>query len=131
MLDMVITKGLEPVRWLVIAGIAYTGATSILTLFATPQSNPVQPLKTQGETAPLTPTNINWVLSNHLFGNAGAAPLGASRVDEPAVATACHLNYKVFLLPTWRKIPPPSLLSAGNPGCYTRLGLMYPVTPSL
>ncbi len=73
MFETILTKGTEPARWLIVAGIAYTLATTIWTFFETPASNPVQEVSrtSQPERAP---GNVNWILAKHLFGEAGAAP---------------------------------------------------------
>ncbi len=73
MFETILTKGTEPARWLIVAGIAYTLATTIWTFFETPASNPVQEVSSSSEPE-RAPGNVNWILAKHLFGEAGAAP---------------------------------------------------------
>ncbi len=91
--DSVISKGVEPVRWLLVAAIAYTLATTIWTFFDTPVTPSVSlsPANTQPATPQRAPANVNWILSKHLFGEAGRAPV-ITASNEPAVQTRLPLE---------------------------------------
>lgn len=91
--ETVLGKGVEPVRWLVIVGIAYTLATTIWSFFQTPMT-PTRGAQTAAQTpAEQRPAvNVNWILSKNLFGEAGAAPADTSDDDEPAVQTRLPLE---------------------------------------
>ncbi len=89
--NTVITKGVEPVRWLIIAGIAYTLATTIWTFFDTPVPQPITDPGPASSTKANTPGNVNWILGKHLFGEAGSAP-EVTISDEPARETRLPLE---------------------------------------
>lgn len=93
MFETVINKGVEPVRWLIVIGIAYTLATSIWSFFETPVSTVVDTQANRPASTPARPpANVNWILSKHLFGEAGAAPEIEEDNDEPAVQTRLPLE---------------------------------------
>jgi len=89
----VIDRGAEPVRWLLVAAIAYTLATTIWSFFDTPMPAPALSDAPSPAAAPRRPpANVNWILGKHLFGEAGAAPLVAAASNEPAVQTRLPLE---------------------------------------
>ena len=92
--ESILGKGVEPVRWLVIVGIAYTLATTIWSFFQTPMT-PSRGADTAAQTQAeqqRPAVNVNWILSKNLFGEAGAAPADTSDDDEPAVQTRLPLE---------------------------------------
>ncbi len=91
MFETILTKGTEPARWLIVAGIAYTLATTIWTFFETPVTSPVQQTAAVSEDSERPPGNINWILAKHLFGEAGAAPVVVETQQE-AVQTRLPLE---------------------------------------
>ncbi|MFU8817523.1 MAG: type II secretion system protein N [Pseudomonadales bacterium] len=83
-----------PVRWLVVAGIAYTLATTVLYLLSAPATAPqsaagsalrAQPQATAG-------VDLNAILASNLFGAAGARAPQATAVVTPTVATQLPLD---------------------------------------
>jgi general secretion pathway protein C len=92
--DNVISKGVEPVRWLLVALIAYTLATTIWSFFDTPAAPAVSeaPAATQPAAPRRPPANVNWILAKHLFGEAGRAPVEQAPSNEPAVQTRLPLE---------------------------------------
>lgn len=92
--DSVISRGVEPVRWLLVAAIAYTLATTIWSFFDSPVAPSVSlsPNTTQPAAPKRAPGNVNWILSKHLFGEAGRAPVAATASNEPAVQTRLPLE---------------------------------------
>ena len=91
--ETLINKGAEPVRWLLVAAIAYTLATGIWSFFDTPETSTIQATQTKPKTeAQRAPGNVNWILAKHMFGEAGAAPEATQASDEPAVQTRLPLE---------------------------------------
>ena len=97
MLNTLATKLVEPVRWLVGAGIAYTLVTTTFFFVAGPQAqvtnaNPTPPgtAPTSSSNTAVTTTSVNAILSRNLFGVAGNA-LGGS-ANLPEVATRLPLQ---------------------------------------
>lgn len=76
MLETIVNKGAEPVRWLIVAGIAYTLASTTWTFFASPTAPAISSARlTQTDTPTRDQGNVNWILGKNLFGKAGAQPL--------------------------------------------------------
>lgn len=99
--ETALNHGAEALRWLLVAAIAYTVATTVWTFFDTPVTSNAVPAPTPAATASpqRAPANINAILSKHLFGEAGkAAPNTPTRDDTPAVATRLPLTLQsVFM----------------------------------
>lgn len=98
MFETIVNKGAEPVKWLLIIGIAYTLATLAWSFFDTPISPVTVADANNGtSTSPRPAANVNWILGKHLFGEAGAAPV-VSRRDEPVQQTRLPLTLQgVFM----------------------------------
>jgi general secretion pathway protein C len=80
-----------PARWLVVAGIAYTLATSVLYFLSPPVTTPTGITPVQ-RSAPERPApDINVVASRNLFGSAEASPQQAP-ADTPTVQTRLPLE---------------------------------------
>lgn len=79
-----------PARWLMVAAIAYTLATSVLYFLSPPPTGPVAGARSATE-RPATPAvDLNAILASNLF---GAAESGGTQVAEaPAVATQLPLE---------------------------------------
>ena len=95
MLNTLATKVVEPLRWLVIAGIAYTLATSTLFFVGGPGSTSAGPSPASQSRTPdrSSAVSINAILSRNLFGSADATgPL--PEVSETSVATRLPLELK-------------------------------------
>jgi len=91
--ETIISKGAEPIKWLLVAGIAYTLATTIWSFFQTPVGSGVDAPTVSADSTRSRPAgNVNWILAKHLFGEAGAAPLERETDNEPAVQTRLPLE---------------------------------------
>lgn len=83
MFEQVLNKAVEPVRWLLVALIAYTLATTIWFFFASPTENIQRTgARPAADTSERPKTNVNWILSKNLFGEAGAAPMVAATAED-------------------------------------------------
>ena len=91
MFETLLNRGVEPVRWLIVIGIAYTLANGIWSFFQTPVSSTLETRSTETSKTTRAPTNVNWILAKNLFGEAGAAP-AANNDDEPTVQTRLPLE---------------------------------------
>lgn len=89
LLNTLTTKLVEPARWLVVAGIAYTVVTTTFFFVAGPQPqaanvNPVGPgsATTSAERTSAVGTSVNAILSRNLFGIAGDERGAAGNTPE-------------------------------------------------
>ena len=72
MLDLVLEKGVEPLKWLIVIGIAYTLAMTVIVFFETPVTAPLNKAQVATATSEQRAApNINLILNQHLFGEAG------------------------------------------------------------
>ena len=96
MFETFIDKGAEPAKWILVAAIAYSLAGTIWSFVAAPASTTASALSVSAPPASdqRAPVNVNWVLSKHLFGQAGAAPQAIAESDRPAVETRLPLELK-------------------------------------
>lgn len=125
MLNTFITRGVEPVRWLVLIGIAYTLASIIWTFFTTPIVVPADLGQTAAETRNTpsrAPVNVNWILSKHLFGEAGAAPEVAASSNEPAVPTKLQLELQAVFVADVAEDSAAIIAQRGKPGQHYSVG---------
>jgi len=102
--DGILNKAIEPLRWLIIVGIAYTLATTVWSFFTVP-TTAVNMSKTPSKSISRSTgqaVNINWILAKHLFGEAGATPVEQdSHANEQAVQTQLPLELQsVFVADT-------------------------------
>ncbi|HEX7034467.1 MAG TPA: type II secretion system protein N [Pseudomonadales bacterium] len=84
-----------PLRWLLVAGIAYTVANSVLYFLSPPATPPVTPVS-RGPAATAPTADLNAILAANLFGTAQETAEEETR-DEPAVVTTLPLE----LLAVW------------------------------
>lgn len=94
MLDTLIDKGVEPARWLIVAAIAYSLATTIWVFFETPVATAPEPVaRANAPSTAVKPVNINWILNQHMFGEAGAIDVSeVVQDDEPLERTRLNLT---------------------------------------
>ncbi len=79
-----------PARWLMVAAIAYTLATSVLYFLSPPPTGPVTDARSATAQSSTPPVDVNAILASNLF---GAAESGGAQVAEaPAVATQLPLE---------------------------------------
>ena len=126
--DNVISKGVEPVRWLLVALIAYTLATVIWSFFDTPAAPMVapEPATSQPATTRRPPVNVNWILAKHLFGEAGAVPVEQASNDEPAVQTRLPLELQSVFVADETSESAAIVAQRGKPGKLYAVGDMLP-----
>jgi general secretion pathway protein C len=86
-------KLIEPIRWLIIVGIAATLAQSVLFVISGPQSSDsARPVtRSTPEVARPSPTSVNAIVSRNLF---GAAAAGAIETAAPARETRLPLELR-------------------------------------
>ena len=127
MLDTIVNRGAEPVRWLLVAAIAYSLATTIWTFFATPIGSPDQVnLSVQNNKPQRAPANLNWVLSKHLFGEAGAAPAVNQNTQEEAVQTRLPLELQSVFMADVKEDSAAIIAQKGKAGLLYKFGATIP-----
>jgi len=99
LLDAVSTRLAGPARWLVIAGIAYTVATTVLYFLSAPPGSRTATTagKSTGSSGSLRPAadiDINGLLARNLFGSVDAEAIEAQAAESPTVATRLPLELK-------------------------------------
>lgn len=126
-LTTILDKGIEPLRWLIVIGIAYTLAMTILVFFQTPVSAPVAETPTSQAAAPERPkANVNAILSKHLFGEAGAAAPQQEVVAETSVATRLPLDLQSVFVASDPARSTAIVAQRGKPGQLYRIGDKLP-----
>lgn len=127
-LDNIVNRSAEPLKWLIVAAIAYTLATTIWTFFQTPVSQTASPTGsrvTSGTTESRPQANVNWILSKHLFGEAGAqAPVVED--DEPAKITTLPLELQSVFIADDPKESAAIVAQKGKAGLLYQVGEKLP-----
>ena len=118
----------EPLRWLIVAGIAYTLATSVLFFVSGPDNAAVT--KTSPDQRTKTPdrssnVSINAIVSRNLFGMAGAGT-AAIRSDTPAVETRLPLELHGVFVADEIAGSAAIVAQKGKPGQLYKVGAMLP-----
>jgi general secretion pathway protein C len=126
--ETLLHKGVEPVRWLIVIGIAYTLANGIWSFFQTPVSSTLEPRTSEASKTTRAPANVNWILAKNLFGEAGAAPVANGRDDEPTVQTRLPLELQsVFVAEdTTANLSAAIVAQRGKPGLRYKVGANLP-----
>ena len=119
------TRAVEPVRWLVVAGIAWTLATTALYIASGPEASaPTRPAAASGE-RPREPVNVNAILARNLFGQADAAPREVA--TETAVETRLPLELQgVFVADEVADESAAIIAQKGKPGLRYVIGEKIP-----
>lgn len=127
MFETLLNRGVEPVRWLIVVGIAYTLANGIWSFFQTPVSSTLEPRPTETSKSTRAPANVNWILAKNLFGEAGAAPV-VNDDDEPTVQTRLPLELQsVFVAEDTTANPSAAIVAQrGKPGLRYKVGENLP-----
>ena len=99
LLDAVSTRLAGPARWLMIAGIAYTVATTVLYFLSAPPGSRAattadRPTGSSGSLRPAADIDINGLLTRNLFGSVDAEAVEAQADESPTVATRLPLELK-------------------------------------
>lgn len=89
-----LAKAAEPVRWLIVAGIAWTLATAVLYFMADPANATTAPTPAVDavEQATAAPFDLQRLRQRHLFGKASAAPVQVVQKEAPAKVTKLPLE---------------------------------------
>ncbi|MGD8417252.1 MAG: type II secretion system protein N [Pseudomonadales bacterium] len=99
-LSQVAARLVEPARWIVIAGIAFTLANAVLFFVSPPEGSSISGAGARapvGDANPPAPVSINAILARNLFGEAAAGP---AVVDNtiPAVETRLPLELEAVFV---------------------------------
>ena len=92
MFETLLDRGVEPAKWLIVAGIAYTLATTIWAFFDTPVDTAVSPVAQRATTPARPAADVSWIVNRHLFGEVGAEPPPQAQTNEPAQQTRLPLE---------------------------------------
>jgi len=113
-----------PFRWLMVAGIAYTLATSLMTLLAGPGSTaPATPRTPGAPDRPARPAlDIEPLLARNLFGIAGARPTATQTTAPAAVATQLPLELRGVFMADGDGISAAIIAQRGRPGQLYNVG---------
>jgi len=113
-----------PFRWLMVAGIAYTLATSLMTLLAGPGSTAAPPRQAAGaQDRPARPAmDIEPLLARNLFGIAGARPTATQTAAPAAVATQLPLELRGVFMAEDNGISAAIIAQRGRPGQLYNVG---------
>lgn len=126
-IENIVNRCAEPLKWLIVAGIAYTLATTIWVFFETPVAQTGAAANAAGSNASSAQrpvVNVNAILGKHLFGEAGAI---APKVDddEPAVETTLPLELQSVFIADDPQFSAAIVAQKGKPG------LLYQVSEKL
>lgn len=126
MLETILRKGAEPLKWLLVVGIAYTLAMTIWVFFATPITPAGTNVLQVSQTDNKRPSaNVNWILNKNLFGKEGEAPIYAEST-ETAIQTRLPLELQsVFVSPDESRSSA-IVAQRGKPGRVYRIGENLP-----
>ena len=80
-----------PARWLLVAGIAYTLATTVLYFLSPPVTDPTSGQPTRSPAATRPAPDLNAIVASNLFGTAGETA-AQQPAEEPAVVTRLPLE---------------------------------------
>lgn len=125
-LNSIVTKAAGPTRWLIVAGIAWTLAHTVLYVASSPQGREAARPGISDRTLPhQTTVNLNAILSRHLFGEADVSPSDmATRITEE---TRLPLQLQgVFVAEQVEEQSAAIVAQKGKPGRRYRLGDKIP-----
>jgi len=89
---IILQKTVEPAKWLIVIGIAYTLAMTIWIFFSTPIAPLATPVNGSTEDTGRAAINANWILNKNLFGKTGEAIQMSQSALETAVQTRLPLE---------------------------------------
>ncbi len=133
MLETIVNKGAEPVRWLIVAGIAYTLASTTWTFFAAPTAPAISSTRSIQADAPARDQgNVNWILGKNLFGKAGAQPV-LDEVDsgQPEKVTTLPLELQSVFVSREANSASAIVAQKGKPGKVYHVGEKVPGNATL
>jgi type II secretory pathway component PulC len=107
----------NPFRWLMVAGIAYTLANSLMYLLAGPESAPGPAPAARTDSQAARPSvDIEPLLARNLFGIAGARPVAAQTSAAPTVATQLPLELRGVFVAEGDGVSAAIIAQRGRPG---------------
>lgn len=125
LLNMLSIRGVEPARWLIVLGIAYTLATTVVYFLSPPQTEPIAPAPSTATATRQQPANIDSILARNLFGTADTS-IRRAATAAPAVETRLPLElHGIFMA----DVPDDSaaiVAQKGKPGLLYTIGQAVP-----
>jgi general secretion pathway protein C len=120
--ESILQRGVEPIRWLIVLGVAYTLAKTIWVFFDTPVATSATAIPDSARTTTATPpANLNWILARHMFGEAGAAPVVAAQTQN-AVQTSLPLELQSVFVADSGEQSAAIVAQRGKPGRLYHVG---------
>jgi len=131
--DSVVNKGAEPVRWILVVAIAYTLATTLWSFFETPTETVLtSPTPGPTERPPQrSPSEMDWILSKQLFGQAGQAADTQTRRNTPVVQTRLPLELQSVFVAEPAEASAAIVAQRGKPGKLYAIGDRLPGNATL
>lgn len=134
LLNFIVTRLAEPARWLVVALIAYTLATTVLYLVSAPQSDvgagsdakAPQGQPGRAGTGQQGPVDINRIVARNLFGVADASAPAATQQTAMAVATRLPLELQGVFVADASEDSAAIVAQKGRPGMLYVVGQKMP-----
>jgi general secretion pathway protein C len=116
-----------PVRWLMVAGIAYTLATTVLYVLSPPTAAPGAALGgARSEPTVRQPVDVNAILTRNLFGTAGDMPVDVARATAATVATQLPLDLLGVFVAEEGSASAAIISQRGRPGLLYTVGAEVP-----
>ena len=122
----------ESVRWLIVAGIAYTLAVTIWMFFATPVSAPsTQQQADHGSGITRAPFSLNWILEKNLFGAADSEEAPPPPTTAAAERTRLPLELQSVFVAAEQDHSAAIVAERGKPGKLYKVGDKLPGSATL
>jgi general secretion pathway protein C len=116
-----------PARWLMVAGIAYTLATTVLYVLSPPTVDPGISIGNARSTATARPPlDLNAVLERNLFGSSGERPMEMEQFTTPTVATQLPLDLLGVFVADTTESSAAIISQRGRPGLLYTVGADVP-----
>lgn len=116
-----------PARWLMVAGIAYTLATTVLYVLSPPTVDPGLSLSSARSAPSARPAlDLNAILERNLFGAAGERPMSVVQTSAPTVATQLPLDLLGVFVADSTENSAAIISQRGRPGLLYAVGADVP-----
>lgn len=125
LLQMLSIRGLEPARWLIVLGIAYTLATTVVYFLSPPQPEPATAVTATATTARQQPADIDAILARNLFGAADSSVRPVAK-STPAVETRLPLELHGVFVAEVADDSAAIIAQKGKPGLLYTIGQVVP-----